>query len=352
MAKNQQMSLDSVESVDDIGIEAKISAFAAKLGEDTENNYTCYVYRVIKDEETGKQRKPYVTKYVGIEPDQSDIAERFRGGVYYLHFVWRENKEQRTKSFNLEIDSDVFPPLPKSNPLLPMLGGGSSSMSESMQLQLATISAITEVMKSAYSTTGGMARGVPAGPDPMEQFAGMMEAMETGYTRAMAIQQQVMERVMLRNMENKFNLPESSPAAAEPEPQSPGLVEQYAPLVKEIIDGIKSITTFFGDKIPTNVVQKVKTDDRFGALLKDKQALVCIGQALRKEFGTRRSSQLMETFGVRMVERQQAGATVKTPDIPAVNALKVDQVAVGSPAIAAEAKQRMAGPTRPKKLKK
>jgi hypothetical protein len=344
MAK-PQLKLETDSNLDDVGIEAKISAFAMKLGEDTENNYTCYVYRVIKDEETGKQRKPYVTKYVGIEPDQADIAERFRGGFYYLHFVWRENKEQRTKSFNLEIDSDVFPPLPKSNPLLPMLSNN-SNMSESMQLQLATISAITEVMKSAYSTTGS-GRPLPAA-DPMEQFAGMMEAMETGYTRAMAIQQQVMERVMIRNMENKFGIADATPSALEQDTPAPGLVEQYAPLVKEIIDGIKSITAFFGDKVPTNVVKQVKTDDRFKTLLKDKQALVCIGQALRKEFGTPKASQLMETFGVRMVERPKPGETVKTPDIPAVSALKIDQVTPVSPATNAAdaadaAKSKMVG---------
>jgi hypothetical protein len=313
MAKETEKDGPPVD-VEEIAAEEKISNFARKIGEETSNKFTVYIYRSVKDEESGRTKKPFVKKYIGIEPDPQEIADKFRGGSYYVQFIWYIKGKQQSKNFTLDIDEDAFPPLPKQQPnaLIP-IPGAMSNMNEAMQMQYMTLNAVADVMKSAYAS--GNAGIAKAQQDPMEMFSGVLEAMENSFSRAMSINNQVMERVYLRNMEKKYGLGEESslPALPAPEDES-GLVGKYAPIVKDIVDGLKTVIGLFGE-VPKKVVDKVKTDDRFKSLLKDPKALVVIGQALRREFGDIRAASMMESFGVRMVMKNGQAVT-QTPDIP------------------------------------
>jgi len=85
------------------------------------------------------------------------------------------------------------------------------------------------------------------------------------------------------------------------------------------VDGLKTVVGFFGDKVPAEVVKKVTTDNRFKTLLKDRDALVVIGRALRREFGDEKAGALMNTFGVRMVLKPgKAEPVAQTPPIAAL----------------------------------
>jgi hypothetical protein len=299
-----------------LSIPAQIASFASKLGDEVGTKFRCYVYRVVKDPESGRTKRPFVKKYDGVEPDPCEIAEQFRAGTYSMQFVWKPRSKADTgnKAFTLDVDENAFPPVPKNNPIVPY--GNSGNMSEAMTLQLTMMHEISEVMKSAYQSPGNnLSRG--QGGDPMEMFTGLFEQMESGFTRAMAIQTKIMERVMQKKMENSYGLTED----VSPAPQLAGgdetIIGKYAPIVNEIVSGIKTVIGFFGENVPANVVKKVKENERFKDLLKDQKALVVIGQALRREFGDDKAQDLMNTFGVRMVIQRPPSAVSQTP-FPAV----------------------------------
>jgi len=318
--------------------EQQIANFAAKLGEETGGKYQVYIYRIEKDEETGKQKKPFVKKYVGIEPDPAEIAERFRGGSYLCQFIWYVKGEQKSRGWVIDIDPEAFPPLPKDRSLvsLPV----NSNLSETMQLQLATISAITEVMKAAYSQgNNGAGRGAAPAQDPLDMFSGMMATMENSYRKAMQIQSTVLERVYMRSLESQYGIQEGG---AAPAAEEPGMIGQYGGIIKEIIDGLKYVVGLFGGNIPPQVVEKVKRDERFKEFLKDEKFLVVIGSALRREFGDKKAAEYMEKFGVKMIVKRPAIAA--TPEIPG---LKSPAGGRGGPAQAAPAAQAAPGGSRP-----
>lgn len=313
---------DSEEKVvidSEVSIPAQIQQFAAKLGEEVGQNFTCYIYRVVKDEETGKYKRPFVKKYSGIEPDPLEIAERFRCGTYSCQFIWREKGQQRNKSYTLDIDAEAFPKLTTEEKRISPYANTSGNMSEQMQLQLATIHEISDVMKTAYSSGNGTTiRGVSQGGDPLDMFTGIMETMESSFGRAMAIQSKIMERVFTRNMERQYGLAEEvSTVQQMPVGIEEGIVGKYAPVVREVVEGIKTVIGFFGDSVPAAVVQQVKREPRFKELLKDEKALVVIGQALRKEFGIKKASDLMNTFGVRIAIKDLVPEKVAKTPVPA-----------------------------------
>jgi hypothetical protein len=291
-----------------VSIPVQISSFASKLGEEVGDKFTCYVYRVVRDEETGKTKKPFVKKYIGVEPDPLEIAEKFRGGTYAVQFVWKKQSKTDTgnKSFTLDVDGGAFPPVSVPLPGSVVPYGNPSNVSESMALQMHTIHEIADIMKTAYGSRGDAGGRAPAvAADPLEMFGGLMETMETSFSRIMSIQQSVMERVLMRNMEKQYGIAEEVPAVDVP-PGPEGLIGKYAPIVNEVVSGIKTIIGFFGENLPPEVVRKVTSNDRFKHLLKDEKAIVVIGQALRREFGDAKASDLMRTFGVRMVLRPPA----------------------------------------------
>jgi hypothetical protein len=185
-----------------------------------------------------------------------------------------------------------------------------------MQLQMMTINSITEVLKAAYAN-GNNRPDYRA--DPLEQFAGVMEVMEGSFTRAMQLNQKVMERVYLKSMEKKYGLEDGEVVQSEQavQPQDDGgIIGKYAPMIKQVIDGISQLFSMFGDKgIPKQVVEKVRSDGRFRALLNDPKALVVIGQALRKEFGTDKANDIMRMFGVKMVPKPVQPVNI-TPSVP------------------------------------
>jgi hypothetical protein len=301
----------------EIPVPAQIQAFAAKLGEEVGTAFTCYIYRVVRDEETGKVKRPFVKKYVGIEPDPLEIAERFRCGTYAVQFIWRVKNQQHNKAYTLDIDAEAFPVLPKNDKSLMPYQGMTGTMSESMQLQLATIHEISDVMKTAYSSGNGQNIRSPGQSDPMDMFTGLMETMESSFARAMSIQSKIMERVFTRNMERQYGLEEVPPLQQAIGQEDSGIVGKYAPMVREVVDGIKTVIGFFGENVPADIVKKVKQEPRFKELVKDQKALVVIGQALRKEFGDKRASDLMTTFGVRMVIKDQKPQEIAQTPIPA-----------------------------------
>jgi hypothetical protein len=322
MDKKNDTDEKQVVTDSEIPMPAQIQAFAAKLGEEVGQKFTCYIYRVVRDEETGKVKRPFVKKYEGIEPDPSEIAERFRCGTYAVQFIWRIKGQQHNKAYTLEVDQEAFPVLPKGDKsLMPYQGMSTGSMSESMQLQLATIHEISDVMKTAYSSgNAGNGQNIrsPGQSDPMDMFTGLMETMESSFARAMSIQSKIMERVFTRNMERQYGLAEEiMPAQQAITQEDSGIVGKYAPVVREVVDGIKTVIGFFGENVPSEIVKKVKQEPRFQSLLKDQKALVVIGQALRKEFGDKRASDLMNTFGVRMVIKDQKPQEIAQTPIPA-----------------------------------
>ena len=301
----------------DFSIPAQIQSFASKLGDEVGQKFTCYVYRVIKDPESGRTKRPFVKKYVGVEPDPCEIAEQFRAGTYSIQFVWKPRSKTDTgnKSFTLDVDENAFPVVPKNTSVVPY--GNSGNMSEAMQLQLTMMHEISEVMKSAYQSSGNNISRVGPGNDPMEMFTGLFEQMESGFTRAMAIQSKIMERVLQKKMENSYGLTEDVSQAPQLAGGDETIIGKYAPIVNEIVSGIKTVIGFFGENVPANVVKKVQENERFKDLLKDQKALVVIGQALRREFGDEKAQSLMNTFGVRMVIQRPPSAVSQTP-IPAV----------------------------------
>lgn len=307
--------------------EQQIANFAAKLGEETGGKYQVYVYRIEKDEETGRTKKPFVKKYIGMEPDPAEIAERFRGGSYLCQFIWYVKGEQKSRGWIIDIDPEAYPPLPDKS-LIP--SPVNSNLSETMQLQLATISAITEVMKAAYSQgNNGAGRGAAPAQDPLDMFSGMMATMENSYRKAMQIQSTVLERVYMRSLENQYGIPEGG---AAPAAEEPGMIGQYGGIIKEIIDGLKYVVGLFGGNIPPQVVEKVKKDERFKEFLKDERFLVVIGSALRREFGDKKAAEYMEKFGVKMIVKRPA--ITATPEIPG---LKSPAGGRGGPTQAAQA---------------
>jgi hypothetical protein len=331
-------SEEKLEVDSELSIPAQIQMFAAKLGQEVGQNFSCYIYRVVKDEETGKYKRPFVKKYSGgNEPDPLEIAEKFRCGTYSCQFVWRVKGQQYNKSYTLDIDAEAFPKLTTEEKRIVPYSGASGNMSEQMQLQLATIHEISDVMKTAYSSGNGqVVRGAGQAGDPLDMFTGLMETMESSFARAMSIQSKIMERVFTRNMEKQYGLAEEVTAIpGVPAAIEEGMVGKYAPVVREIVEGIKSVIGFFGDSVPAAVVQQVKKDGRFKALLQDEKALVVIGQALRKEFGLAKASELMHTFGVRIAVKDTIPEKVSKTPVPASLQARGREI-VQKPAIAGE----------------
>jgi hypothetical protein len=290
-----------------------ISAFASKLGEEVGEKFSCYLYREYKDD-SGRAKKTFLFKFPGIEPDPMEIAEKYRGGKYHFQFIWKEGKAQRSKGFTLEIDAQAFPPIDKNALAFP-LAATSPNMSESMQLQLAMVQGITRAMEAGFAQGSNRVQS-PAAVDPTEMFSSMLENMMDSFQRVNKIQQSVMERVVQRNMESTYGLEDQRQLSGSPSQEEGGLIEKYAPIVKEIIDGIKSITSLFGEKVPKTVVAQVRSNDRFHQVLRDPRAIMVIGSALRREFGDEKTNQYLKTFGIRMENRPGITPNIPSMEVP------------------------------------
>jgi hypothetical protein len=316
MQKERESNDDQdVESISD-PIEAQISTFAAKIGQETGNKFFVYIYRMVKNEETGRNDRPFLRRYIGVEPDPQELAEKYRGGKYLVTFCWKHNKVQKSKSYTLDIDSEAFPPIPKDgtqagNSMIAL--AGNNGVSDQMKLQLIMMQTIGEVMKEAYKSGGP--QQVQLSADPMEQFSGMLQAMESNYSNLMHVQSKMFERVLSKNMEIKYGLEPESQANVSGTDQ--GILGQYGPLINDIVAGLKTVFSYFGDKVPKEVVRKVQSDDRFKELRSNPKALVAVGQTLRREFGDVRAGEIMKSFGVVM---KVVPPPAKTPDIPGISA--------------------------------
>jgi hypothetical protein len=311
--ETREKESDSLKD-DESSVPALIQAFASKLGEETHNQFTCYIYRIVTDPETGRRKKPFVKKYVGIEPDPAEIAERHRAGTYLVQFIWYVKGKQQSKAYSLDVDDEAFPPLPKTpaGALVPYNPG----MSENMTLQLSMMHEISEIMKAAYSNNGGGSMRGTVQQDPLDMFSGLMETMEGSFSRAMAIQSKIMERVFTKNMEKVYGLNGEEIAGGSAPVgtmEETGIIGKYAPIVREVVDGIKTVIGFFGD-VPPDVIKKVQSDGRFKELMKDQKALIVIGQALRREFGDQKAAEIMNSFGVRMIIKPTP-EIARTPEI-------------------------------------
>jgi hypothetical protein len=178
-----------------------------------------------------------------------------------------------------------------------------------------------------------------------------METMENSYSRAMAMQQKIMERVLTRKMEKDFGLAEEVPL--DPDRADAGesvLIGKYTPIIREVVEGLKMVMGLFGT-VPPEMVKKVQSDERFKGLLKDQKALVVIGQALRREFGDQRAGELMNTFGVRMVVKDPA-RIAQTPAIASVNTGRVPSCPDGPQAMKQDLPAGPAAPRAAKGIKK
>ena len=305
----------------------QISNFAAKLGEDTHGDYVVYIYRKETDEKDGTERKNLVHKYKSEEPDPFDIAQRFKGGRYSIAFVWYVKGDQKTKTFTLDVDPIVFPPLQKQNTTtLPYVND--PSLSDQMKMNLVFITSVTEVLKSAYASGGGNHQVMQQ--DPLAAFEGMLTTMENSYKKAMSIQSTIYERVFARGLEERFGLTTDGGPAMPTE--DAGEIGKYGGIIRDIVGGLKDVVEMFG-MVPPKVIEKVKKDAKFQELLKDRKAVEVIGAALRKEFGDSKAIGYMRQFGVDMVIKKPA-RIAKTPDIPgtdgktvpgSVKAAKIEQ---------------------------
>lgn len=310
MSKDKGESTSESKKTDSVELE-KISNFAAKLGEETGGKYQAYVYRVVRDEESGRYKKSFVYKYINQEPDPAEIANRFRGGQYLIQFIWYKDGEQNSHGETMDVDPDAFPALPKQNPALVQYQGN-SNLSENMQLQLAFISSTAEILKAAYSNGGGANQKITQ-QDPMEAFGGMLAMMETTFKKAMTMQSTIYERVFMKGLEDKYGIGADGAPVPADGGENTGIVGQYAPLIREVVDGLKTVVGLFGT-VPPDVVKKVKKEPRFQELLKNKDALVVIGAALRKQFGDVKAVEYMRAFGVEMVFKKPL-QIANTPDI-------------------------------------
>lgn len=322
----------------------QISNFAAKLGEDTHGEYVVYVYRKEIDEKDGTERKNLVHKYKSEEPDPFDIAQRFKGGRYSIAFVWYIKGEQKTKTFTLDVDPIVFPPLQKQNTTI-MPYANDPNLSDQMKMNLVFITSVTEVLKSAYA--GGGNHQVLQ-QDPLAAFEGMLTTMENSYKKAMAIQSTIYERVFARGLEERFGLTPDGGAAMPVE--ETGEIGKYGGIIRDIVGGLKDVVEMFG-MVPPKVAEKVKKDARFQELLKDRKAIETIGAALRKEFGDDKAKGYMRQFGVEMVIKKPA-RIARTPDIPGTNGknvpgsvkpARIEQTAPGATSTPSQGKQGTAG---------
>jgi hypothetical protein len=316
MSKEQELDEQERDlSVND-PVESQISNFAVKIGQETGNKFFVYIYRMVKNEETGRMDRPFLRRYNGVEPDPQEIAEKFRGGKYLVTFTWKYGKQQKSKSYTLDIDADAFPPIPKEisgNTSLISLAGN-SGMSDAMKLQVIMMQTIGEVMKEAYKNNSS--QNVQLASDPVEQFTGMLQSMEHNYSSLMAVQSKMFERVLSKNMEIKYGLEPDNGGVSGETATDQGILGQYGPLIKEIVGGLKAIFSVFGDKVPKEVINKVQSDDRFKELRSNPKALLAVGQTLRKEFGDAKAIDIMKSFGV--VLKIKPAETTTTPDIPGI----------------------------------
>jgi hypothetical protein len=319
MNKEREREDEIEERQDHDPIEAQISSFASMIGQETGNKYFAYVYRVARDEESGRTKQKYLKRYYGIEPDPQEIAEKFRGGKYLITFVWKHGNKQKTRSYTLDIDETAFPELPKeaaaNNQIMSL--AGMNNMPDPLKMQLFMMQTIGEVMKEAYKANNAALPGrAPAAPvDPYEQFGGLLQAMEQNYSGMMKIQSTMFQRMFEKTMENKLGLEPVGAADAAVDTQDV-ILGKYGPLIKELVGGLKIVLETFGNKVPKEIVKRVQSDDRFKELRSNPKALVEVGQTLRREFGDDKARNIMRSFGVDMVIKP-VQQVIQTPDIPA-----------------------------------
>lgn len=303
-------SESEVQLPDDVA--SKIRAF--KVARDIEQiDFDVYVYRVRSDSNK-KKHNPFLHKYENHIPDELEIAEKFRGGVYKLQAIWYEKLHQKSESWSYEIDEVAFPPVPVSPFPVPVANGaGSGDMTQNLMFMVA------DIVKTAY--TRPVENSEPR-RDPLELFGEVSDKMQSMYGRMIDIQTAVMEKSFQMKLEKSFGLTGDQSGenqTIEGEEVEKGFLESgVLEVVKQIVEGAKMIMPMIGFPAAKPVVESIKKNPAFSKyieLAKNPVVVAEVAGALRREYGDKKAALLLKSFGINMVPRP--GVSVSAAPAPA-----------------------------------
>lgn len=294
-------------SLDDTA--SKINLF--KKARDAEQaEFDVYVYRIVTDSNK-KQRNPFLTKYSNYLPDEQEIAEKFRGGRYKLQAIWYVNGKQKSESWSYEIDESAFPVQSSLSKLTPPSSGG--DFTQNMMFMVA------DIVKAAYTTRAPVENDFTR-RDPLEMFGEVQAKMQEMYTRMIDIQAGVMERSFQAKLENKFGLGTTDDNQFDDEGESAGIMESgVIEIVKQIVDAAKLILPMLGLPGAKPIVEGIKKNpafSKYAELAKDPVIVREVAAALRNEYGDVKAGLLLNSFGIKMVQRPGVPAAVPGKPVP------------------------------------
>ena len=298
-------SESEVQLPDDVA--SKIKAF--KRARDIEQiDFDVYVYRVRTDTNK-KKHNPFLHKYENHIPDELEIAEKFRGGVYKLQAIWYDKKDQKSESWSYEIDEVAFPAVPVSPFPVPVASGSTSGdMTQNLMFMIA------DIVKTAY-TSRPVESNEPQ-KDPLEMFGEVSNKMQEMYGRMIDIQTAVMERSFQNKLEKSFGLigEQSGNEQQIDDEQEKGLMESgVLEIVKQVVEGAKMIMPILGLPGTKPVVESIKNNPMFSKyveLAKNPVVVAEVAGALRREYGDKKAALLLKSFGINMVSRPGVRAPV------------------------------------------
>jgi hypothetical protein len=263
----------------------ELDAWIESIGLDNEEDYNCYIYRIVKGYRKGA--KTYCHKFKNETPDLDTIAERFGPGLYEICITRRIRGKWTPKKYTIEIDPAACPGAGAP------AGQGNAPSGGAVQVGIDIVRQVMQIMQPILDVSAQVKAAAPApGADGLKPIT-------TAFSEMMAeiikIQSKATQEIM--SMQNARMIEQADIAGddgADDEPEQEDFTKQISSIVDMVKKGYALLTSPAG----AGVVESTKAKPEFQALASDPTKKGAITKALIKEIGKVKAGKVLELFGI------------------------------------------------------
>jgi len=263
----------------------ELDAWIESIGLDNEEDYNCYIYRIVKGYRKGA--KTYCHKFKNETPDLDTIAERFGPGLYEICITRRIRGKWTPKKYTIEIDPAACPGAGAP------AGQGNAPSGGSVQIGLDIVRQVMQIMQPILDVSAQVKAAAPApGADGLKPITAAFSEM---MAEIIKIQSKATQEIM--SMQNARMIEQADIAGDDADDnadETPDFTEQ----ISSIVDMVKKAYTVLTSPAGAAIVAETKSKPEFQQLASDPAKKGAITKALIREIGKVKAAKVLELFGI------------------------------------------------------
>lgn len=264
----------------------ELDAWIESIGLDNEEDYNCYIYRIVKGYRKGA--KTYCHKFKNETPDLDQIAERFGPGLYEICITRRIRGKWTPKKYTIEID-------PAACPGAGAPAGQGAQSGGSVQVGLDIVRQVMQIMQPILDVSAQVKAAAPAPLSGADGLKPITAAFSDMMAEIIKIQSKATQEIITMNNARMIEQAEGAGDGADDgTDETPDFTEQLSGIVDMVKKGYALLTSPAG----AGVIESTKAKPEFQALASDPAKKGAITKALIKEIGKVKAGKVLELFGI------------------------------------------------------